>query len=209
MTKAIVEGVFLGITLSFLVGPTFISLIQTSIHRGFYAGVQFAIGVTLSDIGLIALSYLGLLQIYGSDQQYLTLGIIGGFILIGFGIITFYRNATIPKHIPLSSRIKTGRLFKYISKGFVLNILNPFLLIFWVGVMGLVSAKYYIPSREVHFFFTGCIATVFSTDVFKVIVSRRIRNYLNVKKLKLLNRIAGSMLMLFGVILILRVLFFL
>ncbi len=209
MTKALIEGAFLGFTLAFLVGPTFISLIQTSIQRGFYAGMQFAIGISLSDIGLIALSYFGLLQIYSSAQQYFTLGIIGGCILIAFGIITFKRNYSIPTHIPLTARVNTGRFFKYLSQGFLLNILNPFLLIFWVGVMGLVSAKYTIPSKEVQVFFSACIVTVFGTDLVKVIISRKIKKYLNRQKLKLLNRFAGSMLVLFGVILIIRVIFFL
>lgn len=209
MTRAIYEGAFLGFTLAFLVGPTFISLIQTSIQRGFRAGIQFAIGISLSDVCLIALSYLGLLQIFSSAQQHLTLGIAGGFILITFGIITFKRNYSIPTHIPLTAKVSTGRFFKYFSKGFLLNILNPFLLIFWVGVMGLVSAKYTIPSREVQVFFSACIVTVFSTDLVKVIISRKIQKHLDKRKLKLLNRFAGSMLMLFGVILIIRVIFFL
>lgn len=209
MTRAIYEGAFLGFTLAFLVGPTFISLIQTSIQRGFRAGVQFAVGISLSDVSLIALSYLGLLQVFSSANQHKTLGIIGGCILITFGIITFKRNHSIPTHIPLTARVSTGRFFKYFSKGFLLNILNPFLLIFWVGVMGLVSAKYTIPSKEVHVFFSACIVTVFSTDLIKVIVSRKIQKHLDKRKLKLLNRFAGSMLMLFGVILIIRVIFFL
>ena len=209
MTRAILEGAFLGLSLAFLVGPTFISLIQTSIQRGFKAGVQFAIGISLSDISLIALSYLGLLQIFSSAQQHLTLGIVGGSILIAFGIITFKRNYSIPTHIPITARVSSGRFFKYFTKGFLLNILNPFLLIFWIGVMGLVSAKYTIPSKEVQVFFSACIVTVFSTDLVKVIISRKIGENLNKKKLILLNRFAGSMLILFGIILILRVMFFL
>ncbi len=209
MTRAIYEGAFLGFTLAFLVGPTFISLIQTSIQQGFRAGVQFAIGISLSDISLILLSYFGLLQIFSNAQQHLALGIAGGCILITFGIITFKRNYSIPTHIPLTARVSTGRFFKYFSKGFLLNILNPFLLIFWIGVMGLVSAKYTIPSREVQVFFSACIVTVFSTDLIKVIISRKIKELLNKKKMKLLNRFAGSMLVLFGLILIIRVIFFL
>ncbi len=208
MTRALAEGIFLGITLAFLVGPAFVSLIQTSIHRGFIAGVQFAAGISLSDIMLIALSYIGLLQIFNSNEQYLALGVIGGIIIIVLGIITYNRKYSIPSNINLNLKVKTGRFFKYLSKGFFLNIFNPFLLIFWISVMGLVKTKYLIPSREAHLFLAGCIAAVFSTDLIKVIIARKIKDYLNIKTLTLLNRIVGSMLVLFGVVLIMRVVFF-
>ncbi len=209
MTRVIAEGVVLGITLAFLVGPAFVSLIQTSVHRGFYAGVQFAAGISLSDITLIALSYVGLLQIYHSNQQYLAIGIIGGGIMISFGIITFNRKYSIPSNIHINLKVKTGRFFKYFFKGYLLNIFNPFLLIFWVGVMGLVTTKYSIPSQEVNLFFTACVMAVFGTDLTKVLIARKIRAYLNIKVLTLLNRIVGGMLVLFGIVLILRVILFL
>lgn len=208
MTRALAEGLVLGITLALLVGPAFVSLIQTSIHRGFSAGVQFAVGIAISDIVLIALSYVGLLQIFSSNQQYLALGIVGGIIIIILGIITYNRKYSIPSNINLNLKVKTGRFFKYLSKGFLLNIFNPFLLIFWISVMGLVKSKYLMPSREAHIFLVGCIAAVFTTDLIKVLIARKIKNYLNVKTLTLLNRIVGSMLVLFGIILIMRVVFF-
>ncbi len=206
MTMALIEGIILGITLAFLVGPAFISLVQTSIHRGRVAGLQFAIGISLSDITLVALSYFGLLQIFETGRQYHALGIIGGCILIAFGVVTFTRKYTVPKPVQLNVRVKTGRFFKYLSKWFFMNILNPFLLLFWVGVMGVVSARYNIPSREIHLFFAATISTVFLTDMVKVFISRKIKKFLSIHLLTLLNRIVGSLLILFGVVLIVRVL---
>lgn len=209
MANPFIEGVVLGITLALLVGPSFIALVQTSINRGFYSGLQFAIGISLSDLTLIGLSYIGLLQIFDNAQQYLVLGIIGGCVMIGFGIITYNRKYTIPSNIPINLKVSTGRFFKHLSRGYFLNILNPFLFIFWVGVMGLAGAKYSIPSLEVHLFFSGCIMAVFTTDMIKVLISQQIKRYLTVRVLTLLNRIVGSLLVLFGLVLIVRVLFFL
>ncbi len=209
MGSTFVEGAVLGVTLALLAGPAFIALVQTSIHRGFYSGLQFAIGISLSDITLIVLSYVGLLQIFGSTRQYLVLGIIGGCFLISFGVITYNRKHSIPSNIPINLKVKTGRFFKYLIKGYFLNIFNPFLLIFWVGVMGLVGAKYSIPSHEINMFFSGCIIAVFTTDLIKILISRQIKRYLTVRVLTLLNRIVGSLLVLFGLVLIMRVIFFL
>jgi threonine/homoserine/homoserine lactone efflux protein len=215
MISALIEGLVMGVTLAFLVGPSFISLIQTSIHRGFYSGMQFAVGIALSDLTLIALSYIGALQFLGAEHNQLRMGIIGGIIVIGFGIVTFTRRHTISSspQVTLEMQRKTdrffsGRFFRYVSKGYFMNIFNPFLLIFWLGVMSLVSAKYGIPSREIWVFFTGTIAAVFTTDILKCFLSQRIKQRLNIRVLTWINRIVGLMMVLFGLVLILRVAFF-
>ena len=204
----------MGITLAFLVGPSFVSLLQTSIHRGFYAGVQFAFGIVLSDITLIALSYFGALQFLGADQNQLHMGVIGGLIVIGFGVVTFTRRYHIASPVsvelgPKTDRFFSSRLFKYVSKGYFMNIFNPFLLIFWLGVMSLVSSKYGIPSREIILFFSGTIAAVFATDLIKCIIANRIKRRLTPKVLTLVNRVVGLLLVAFGIGLIIRVVYYL
>lgn len=205
----------IGFTLAFLVGPSFISLVQTSIHRGFYSGMQFAVGIALSDVTLIALSYLGAIQFLGAEHNQVRIGIIGGIIVIGFGIVTFTRRHTISSspHITMEMQRKTdrffsGRFFRYVSKGYFMNIFNPFLLIFWLGVMGLVTGKYGIPSREIWIFFAGTIAAVFTTDILKCFLSHRIKQHLSIRVLTWINRIVGLAMVAFGVGLVIRVLFF-
>lgn len=209
MTAALLEGIILGLTLALLVGPGFISLVQTSISRGVYSGIQFAIGIALSDLLLIGLSYFGLLQLFGSHRQHLALGIIGGGILIVFGVINYQRKYSIPSHVHLKIPPSGGRFFKDLSKGFFLNITNPFLLIFWVGITGIASAKYGLPSPEIIVFFGATLAAVFATDVFKVFISQKIRRFLSIRVLTYINRLVGVLLISFGVFLIIRVLFFL
>ncbi len=204
----------MGITLAFLVGPSFVSLLQTSINRGFYAGVQFAFGIVLSDITLIALSYFGALQFLGADHNQLRMGVIGGLIVIGFGVVTFTRRYHIASPVnvelgPKTERFFSGKLFKYVSKGYFMNIFNPFLLIFWLGVMSLISSKYGIPSREIILFFSGTIAAVFSTDLIKCIIANRIKRRLTPKLLTMINRVVGVLLVAFGIALIIRVLYYL
>ncbi len=213
MISALIEGIAIGVTLAFLIGPSFVSLLQTSIHRGFYAGVQFSVGIVLSDITLIALSYFGALQFLGADQNQLRMGIIGGLIVIGFGVVTFTRKHRIASPVKLEISKKTegffnSRLLKYVSKGYFMNIFNPFLLIFWLGVMSLVSSRYGIPSKEILIFFAGTISAVFVTDLLKCVAANRIKRYLNIKVLTLINRIVGMIMIAFGLVLIVRVLLF-
>ncbi len=208
MTGALIEGIIMGITLAFLIGPSFVSLLQTSIHRGYQAGLQFASGIVLSDLTLIALSYFGTLQLLNAEHNQMRLGIFGGLVVIGFGVVTFTRKHTLPGTVAIEIKMRTGRFFKYLSKGFFMNIFNPFLLFFWLGVTGLASSKYGIRSNEMLVFFAGCIGAVFITDIFKVMVAHKIKKKLNIRVLTIINRVVGISLVIFGMGLILRVLMF-
>ena len=57
--EIVFNGFKLGIVLSFLIGPVFFTIIQTSIERGFRNGVFVAMGVSLSDILYVAICYCG------------------------------------------------------------------------------------------------------------------------------------------------------
>lgn len=208
MFSVLIQGVILGFTMAFLIGPTFISLVQTSIHRGFPSGVQFAMGVVLSDLVFIALSYLGALQIFQNESNQVTMGFIGGLILMGFGAVTFTRKYVVPAPVSIEVRVSGRGILKYVMKGFFMNIFNPFLLVFWIGVMGIASSKYSIPSREILVFFAGVIGTVFLTDIFKSFIAHRIKRYINARVLTIMNRVVGVCLVLFGIGLIIRVCYF-
>lgn len=208
MQSAILEGIILGLTLAFLIGPAFISLIQTSIYNGLKAGIFFATGIVISDITLIALSYLGAIQFLTNTNNQLVVGIIGGCILISFGIATFFKKYKVNSKrggIEVKLTITGGGVFAFVLKGFFINILNPFLLIFWMGVMSFISAKYGVGSQSVVTFFTAAIITVFATDITKCIVSNQIRRYLNIFILTWVNKIVGLAMVIFGIVMFIRV----
>ncbi|TVQ92453.1 MAG: hypothetical protein EA393_03350 [Bacteroidetes bacterium] len=210
MTSALFEGIFLGLTLAFLIGPAFIALVQTSVHQGLKSGLLFALGITLSDLTLILLSYLGAIQIITDEKNQFIVGLIGGFILIGFGMITFFKKYKVStkRGIEVKLTVTGGGRIRYLLKGFFLNILNPFLLIFWLGVMSFVSARYGVGTKEVVTFFTAAIVTVFVTDSVKCLISSQIRRYLNITILIWVNRVVGIMLVVFGIVMFIRVFMF-
>ena len=57
MIEDIITGIPLGIFLSFLVGPVFFVLLETSAVKGFRAAFVFDLGVVLADILFIAVAY--------------------------------------------------------------------------------------------------------------------------------------------------------
>jgi len=198
------QGAILGLTLSVLLGPALFTLLQTSIHRGLKSGLFLAGGIFLSDLSVVYLAFLGALQVINQKNNYIIAGIIGGAILIGFGIYTFYRKVHIDENNNLIE-IKAPGPLTYILKGYFLNIMNPFVWFFWVSAMVGVSANYGDDKHGVVIFFTGTLAAILSSDVFKVFLAHKLKQYLKPKMLIRVNHIVGFLLVAFGVFLIIRV----
>ena len=121
MAYAIRDGILLGITLATLFGfgPALLALVQTSIHRGFKAGISLAVGVFLSDLFLVLLSFEGVIQIVEQPKNKMAFGLVGGVILIVFGIITALRKARTEVD---EIEVHNPRTITYILKGFFLNV---------------------------------------------------------------------------------------
>ncbi|MBK6344792.1 MAG: LysE family transporter [Bacteroidales bacterium] len=199
----LLEGMILGFTLAIMLGPAMFSLIQTSIHRGLYRGILLAGGIFLSDLALVVLCYLGAIQVIGNDRNYLMFGIIGGLVLVVFGVVTFLRKVQVTDDNNLIN-VKMPGPFTYIFKGFFLNFANPFVWIFWVSVMVTVSSSYTTDSWSIKTFFAGCLITIFTTDILKVIIANKLKRYLKPRILIMINHAVGILLVLFGIYLVVR-----
>jgi threonine/homoserine/homoserine lactone efflux protein len=201
----VIEGVVLGFTLSvfFSFGPALVAEIQTSIHRGFWAAVLLAFGVLLSDAAVVFLGFIGAVQIFENNKT--LLGFIGGVILVIFGIVTYRRKAVIDVDSNNSEiKQKNPLFFMYILKGFFINFTNPFIWIFWMGVVVGFTANYGGVILAVVTFFTTTLGIIFMMDVLKIFSAYKIKKYIQTHNIVWINRIAGVGLVLFGIYLVIR-----
>jgi threonine/homoserine/homoserine lactone efflux protein len=201
-----IQGMILGLTLSALLGPALFTLLQTSIHRGLKSGIFLAFGIFLSDITVVYLALLGALQLINQKNNYMIVGIIGGTILIGFGLYTFLHKINIEDNSE-GIEIRVPGPLTYILKGFFLNIMNPFVWFFWISAMVGVSATLGGDKQAIMTFFVGTLMTVFGADVLKVYLAHRIKDHLNINILVRVNHFVGILLIGFGLFLIIRVFF--
>lgn len=234
------HGALMGLTLAtiFGFGPAFFLLIQTSISKGFKKALLFDSGVLLSDIFVVVLMMMTSIQLTIDNKGNMMLaGITAGLIIIGFGIFTFYSK---PEKIVARSEKKSAQLaeidkkfekidqqldkidekldikrdgprwYVYLSKGFVMNIFNPFIWVFWMTTVATVSGSEIYNGNEslVALFFVGTFAAVFSIDVLKIVGAYSLKRFFTEKRMKLLNQGTGVVLALCGVALIIRVIFF-
>ncbi len=210
MTTLFFEGILLGLLVAVSLGPAFFAIIQTGINKGFRYGIYMAIGISISDIVLVTISYIIGSTLFDDPHNKVYVGLIGGIILIIFGSVSWAKKPEILKRkrynldkIPHNPR-PTG----YVIKGFFLNIVNPFLFFFWFGALGFVG-KNSLPGEILEstiVFFTGTFITIFSTDVLKSFIGGKIKGYLKPRKEIILNKIVGLALVVFGIILIFRTL---
>lgn len=206
MITPIWEGLILGFTLAFLFGfgPALFALIQTSIHRGLWAGFQLAFGIFLSDIALVALCLLGALQIINeTPENQLAFGIITGVILIVFGIVTFKRKVRIEEE-GNGEEIKYPNPVTFILKGFFLNFTNPFVWLFWILWVTTITSNYMGETRSVIVLFATTLLVILATDMLKCFGAYKIKHYITPKFIQWINRIAGVGLIVFGVFMLIR-----
>lgn len=201
MIEPVLSGIAFGLLLATMLGPVFFALLQTSLHEGFKAGAYLAFGVLMSDTALIGICYFFAAQLNLLEQNKMLMGFIGGGLLIGFGLFNFFKKIRVKE---VDDNKKTVHA-KFIAQGFFLNIFNPAVLLFWLGVIGIVTLKEHYTKIHTSVFFVTLLFTVFSTDILKSFISHRIKNILKENVITWINRIVGLVLVAFGLQMVLKV----
>ncbi|RZK50508.1 MAG: LysE family translocator [Pedobacter sp.] len=204
MVEAVLLGIAAGLISSFLTGPVFFAMIKTSIEKGFKAGFSLAVGVIISDILLIGLVLFGSqFFAYKSDfDKYI--GLIGGVFLSGIGIYYVFNTIKIqydPENLPKVS--KRG----YLLKGFLMCVLTPSTLMFWLIVTSIISVKLNDNLNEKLICLLIAMATQLWVDGFKCYFSSKLRYKIKEKSLQTLNKVAGLIIIAFAIWLLLKTYF--
>ena len=205
---AIIIGLFLSLVVN--MGPAFITLVQTSLHRGFRSAAWFATGVILNDAMVISICILASVQVVMRSSFEAALACIGaGIVLLLFGIFTFRkknkdrqeRGEYIEKRTNevLKKQEDKPAWFVFLAKGFVLNILNPFVWIFWFSAVAIVAGNMGGNKISTIVFFAIILGTTLFVELLKAWGAAKLKRFLDAERTTLMNRIAGILLMLCGV----------
>ncbi len=202
----LLEGMLLGLTLAlfFGFGPVFFALIQTGIHRGFTKGFFLAVGAFFNDLTVVTLSIIGAHAIMNTMHKHQLLGVIGGIVLMIFGIAALRHKIDIAEGEDENIKLNEPHALMFLLKGYLLNIANPFVWLFWPTVVLGVAAPFVTNTHDMILFFAGTLGVIFSSDVAKVFLASKIKNYITDKFLRLINNIAGIVIFVFGIVLIIR-----
>ena len=192
------KGIGYGLMLAMLIGPVFFALIRTSIDKGFVSGAYLALGIALSDAFAVTSVYFGIAQFVDNPIFQKTLGLVGGLMMLGFGSVPFLKPVSQKPYLP-ERAVKRTQGVRYVLEGIFLNILNPFVYLFWLTIVSSITMGNRYSSEQLFVFFFAIILTVLCTDLSKVYVANRITNYLTVQVISVIDRVAGIALILFGI----------
>lgn len=191
----ILTGLLTGLGLSVSTGPVFFTLLQTSLQRGFKSAIFFIVGVSCADTSMILLTWVGLNQVQTGNAQSALLGIMGGILLILFGInFIRKRNDTFHEN---SSVDTSATHYKFLLKGLSINILNPIVWAFWGAISKYVLESFEDQSQQVGFF-ASILITVFLADVTKAYFARKLIPVLKSKHITYFSTVIGVLLIVFG-----------
>jgi threonine/homoserine/homoserine lactone efflux protein len=198
----VLQGIKFGVVLAFLVGPVFFTLLQTSVERGFRTGLIMALGISLSDVLYVTICYLGIAQFISDPKFHVQMAYLGGGILILFGlyylVIKAWRSSN---YSAVATEEK--RSYRYFFKGFIINGLSPTVPLFWIGTISLASLDMgYSTDAEILMFFGSLLVTVLLTDIAKAYLAGKLRSFINVRVLRVINIVLGVGLLAFGIRLI-------
>ncbi len=204
---AVLKGALVALSLTLGFGPVLLVQFEASINRGFRAGASVISGLYASDVFLVTLCYLGFTRFLEQQEYKLIMGLMGGIIIIAFGLSLLIKQVTF--NIPNKARTiktKSSHLIQYFVKGFMINITNPFAIVFWLGILSIAGTNFGIYSSSFYTFFIAVFVFAFGCDLLKVFFFSKANKFFTPKLLKWINRIMGSILIMLGAVIITKIL---
>ncbi|RYY41506.1 MAG: lysine transporter LysE [Chitinophagaceae bacterium] len=205
MWYALIKGLSLGLLLSISVGPLLFTTIKQSINNGTRGGMAFVAGVSVSDV-LLALAVNFFTELF---TRIITgkeiVGIIGSLFLVGVGVyFLFFKKIKVAED-GQTTQWRKRDTFKLFVTGFLMNILNPGIWLFWLAA----ATSFADHDMEQRLgIFAIALMFVVGTDVLKVLGAGRIRQRLTPHNIQFISRLNGFILICFGVGLQVYYLFF-
>lgn len=202
MTDAFIKGLALGSILALSVGPVIFTIIKQSLNNGKEGGLSFVTGVWVSDIVLVVLSNAFSEWVTALLQYKRAIGYIGSLFLIGLGLFYLFLKKvklTVDAGVE-ETRFRKRDMAKIFSSGFLINTLNPSVILFW-----LINATAFAVThtlRERIIIFSTCIGVNIVADLLKVLMAGKLRKKLTLHNLSLVNKVAGLILVGFGIALL-------
>lgn len=204
MFEDILKAIPLGFFLSFMIGPVFFILLETSVIKGFRAAVSFDLGVVLSDVLFILIAYFSSYRLIQSIKDDPALFIFGGLIMLVYGIISLVKVKKASRRIEAheAREVVTNDYFNLFVKGFFLNFINIGVLGFWLAIIITFGPQLELQPNRMITFFSTVVLTYFLTDVMKILLAKQLRKQLNSKNILLIKKGISVVLIVSGIVLL-------
>jgi threonine/homoserine/homoserine lactone efflux protein len=207
MFQDILTAIPLGIFLSFLIGPVFFVLLETSAVKGFRAALVFDLGVVFADIVFILIAYFSSYKLIEGLKNDPAIFIFGGILMLTYGIMSFIKlkklkNEVSEEEIEIVFQKKDYRAL--FIKGFLLNFINVGVLLFWFLILITVGPKLELETSRMITFFGTLIITYLIVDMGKILLAKQLKHKMTPKNTLTIKKIISVLLIVFGIAIMLQ-----
>ena len=207
MIQDILTAIPLGIFLSFLIGPVFFVLLETSAVKGFRAALVFDLGVVLADIFFILIAYFSSYRLIQSLKNDPAIFIFGGILMLTYGLISFIKLRKITSKVnedDVEIVFQKKNYRAIFIKGFLLNFINVGVLLFWFLILITVGPKLELETSRMLTFFTSVILTYLFVDMGKILLAKQLKHKMTPKNILNIKKLISILLILFGMAIMLQ-----
>ncbi|HEX9752592.1 MAG TPA: LysE family transporter [Methyloceanibacter sp.] len=202
--QLVLAGIGIGVLMAAPIGPVNVLVIQRTVARGFWGGLAAGLGAVVGDGLLAAIAAFSVTAI--SDAMYSNAGwikLVGGFLLVAFGVALLFKRPALT--IPVGQKSHLLEHTGIIPQTFFLTVTNPGAILGMAAMIGGLGSligglNTYLEALLLVLAVMGG-SLVWWLGLSELIAT--IRHKLTEGRLKLINRIAGTVLIAFGLILLL------
>jgi threonine/homoserine/homoserine lactone efflux protein len=202
--QLVLVGIGIGVLMAAPIGPVNVLVIQRAVAGGFWAGLAAGIGAVVGDGLLAAIAAFSVTAISNAMYSYSGwIQLIGGFLLVAFGVALLFTHPTMK--IPVGQKSHLLEHTGIIPQTFFLTVTNPGAILGMAAMIGGLGSL--MGGLNTYLEALLLVAAVMGGSLLWWLglseLIATIRHKLTESRLKLINRIAGAVLIAFGLILLL------
>ncbi|WP_213190226.1 LysE family translocator [Cloacibacterium caeni] len=196
MLELILSAIGLGFMLSLVfIGPIFFLLIETSFCRGHRHALALDLGVITADILCIVAAYFASADLVELIDKHPGFYRITALIILVYGIFMMLTKTQM--HVANENKIISQNYFKTFVNGFLFNILNVGVILFWLVTV--ISVRNEYPDLQNFLLYISLvIATYLVIDLFKILLAKQFHYKLTQNLANKIRKTVGIILIIFS-----------
>lgn len=196
MLELILSAIGLGFMLSLVfIGPIFFLLIETSFCRGHRHALALDLGVITADILCIIAAYFASADLVELIDKHPGFYRITALIILVYGIFMMFTKTQM--HVANEKKIISQNYFKTFVNGFLFNILNVGVILFWLVTV--ISVRNEYPDLQNFLLYISLvIATYLVIDLLKILLAKQFHYKLTQNLANKIRKTVGIILIIFS-----------
>lgn len=177
------------------IGPVVFTLLKATLEKGTKAGVMVASGIIVSDIVVILICLAGAIPFFENENNQFWIALFGSILLLLLGIK--YMMSEEQEGLMKTETSKRDAATSF-TNGFLVNFINPFVFMVWIGIIVLAESNYG-SGWSLWTFILAILLGIYSQDLVKVFFAKKIKPFLDPKKLMRTYQFLGILMLAFSI----------